>query len=433
MKIAQNLTAPALLLGFLLCPPVKAADDMLPGAEKSAVSAVSEKPAQGRASQAAQNGESALQAAPGRDFRNPATAPDRNGYPGNQAAQNGDRTSGGAPDRGPAACPSTFDPAFAPLLDRLAADGFSRAYIEVLFARLGPRAYTPAYMSLKLQELFGAAGIGVNRGDAPKPEPPDGFTLPLKEFTVGDCLEFVTQQDAMLQAVEKRYGVRRSVLLSLMLVETAMGRDLGRDIALRALAGMAQTIGAAELASGGNARQARSINAARLADTLRKRSERAYRELVALLRWCRATGLDASRIPGSIYGAVGLCQFMPSNIEPYGVDGDGDGKINLYSPADAAHSAARYLEAHGWRGAATDAQRHKVLMAYNDDGFYASFVLGAAKRMERALAGKISPQSAALPGFGVPSARLNPSLRRLRPVPARAVVRALGDYKSLLP
>jgi membrane-bound lytic murein transglycosylase B len=325
------------------------------------------------------------------------------------------------------------DPAFAPLMERLVADGFSRAYIEDIFARLGPRAYTPAYTGLKLQELFGIAGIGVNRNDAPKPEPPDGFEPPLPEVTVGDCLEFVKQQDAMLQAVEKKYGVGRSVLLSLMLVETAMGRDLGRDIALRATACMAQTTDAAQLAAAGNTRQARRINTARLADTLRLRSERAYGEVVALLRWCAATGLDAARIPGSIYGAVGLCQFMPSNIEPYGVDGDGDGKINLYTPADAAHSAARYLEAHGWRGAATDEQRRKVLTAYNDDGFYASFVLGSAKRMEQALAGKISPKSAALPGFGVPSARLNPSLRRLRPVPARAAVRSLGDYKSLLP
>jgi membrane-bound lytic murein transglycosylase B len=389
----------------------------------SAASAVPEKQADERIPQTTQEG----------DFGNPATPSVRNGEPARQAAPDGDQTPQTAQEGDPTSHADTFDPAFAPLMERLVADGFSRARIETFFARLGPRAYTSAYMGLKLQELFGAAGIGVNRDDAPKPELPDGFEPPLQEVTVGDCLEFVQHRDAMLQALEKKYGVRRSVVLSLMLVETAMGRDMGRDIALRALAGMAQTTNAVELAAGGNARQARNINAARLADTLRKRSERAYREVVALLRWCEATGLDAARIPGSIYGAVGVCQFMPSNIEPYGVDGDGDGKINLYTPADAAHSAARYLEAHGWRDAATDAQRRKVLMAYNDDGFYASTVLGAAKRMERALAGKISPKSAALPGFGVPSARLNPSLRRLRPVPARAAVRSLGDYKSLLP
>ncbi|MDR1946251.1 MAG: lytic murein transglycosylase [Desulfovibrio sp.] len=331
------------------------------------------------------------------------------------------------------AVPAAYDPAFAPVMERLIADGFPRAEVEAVFTRLGPRAYTPAYMGLKLLELFGVPGISINREDTPDPEAPEDFEVPLQEFTVGACLDFVKKQEDTLRAIEKNYGVGRSVVLGLLLVETAMGRDLGRDIALRSLAGMARTGDAAALAALGNARQAQRINAARLADTLRQRSARAYKELAALLRWCASSGLDAARIPGSIYGAVGLCQFMPSNIEPYGADGDGDGKINLYSPADAMHSAARYLEAHGWRGAATDEQRRKVLMAYNDDGVYASFVLGAAKRLERALAGKISPKSAALAGFGaVSSARLNPSLRRLGTVPARARVRSLGDYQDLL-
>ena len=30
-----------------------------------------------------------------------------------------------------------------------------------------------------------------------------------------------------------------------------------------------------------------------------------------------------ARIPGSIYGAIGICQFMPTNVLTYGVDGDG--------------------------------------------------------------------------------------------------------------
>jgi membrane-bound lytic murein transglycosylase B len=328
--------------------------------------------------------------------------------------------------------PAGLDLAFLPLLERLHRDGFPFEETSALFARLGEHAYTPAYTALKILELYGVPGIGVNRAQSPEPEAPPGFTPPLAEFTVGACREFAAGHAEQLQEMEKRHGVGRHVILGLLLVETALGQDLGRDIALRSLAGMAVTDNPAKLSSIGNSRQPSRIRSAKLGATLRQRSDRAYTELKALLRWSAGSGLDAARLPGSIYGAVGLCQFMPSNIESYGVDGDKDGVINLFSPLDAMFSAANYLEAHGWRGAKTDAQRLRVLMAYNDDRLYAAYVLGAAKRMERALAGKISPHSAALAGMAGPSARLDPSLRRLGPVPRRGRVAELGSYVELL-
>ena len=48
---------------------------------------------------------------------------------------------------------------------------------------------------------------------------------------------------------------------------------------------------------------------------------------------------------GSFAGALGICQFMPSNIEKLGIDMDGDGKVDLTaSTADAVASAANYLK-----------------------------------------------------------------------------------------
>ncbi|MDR3176647.1 MAG: lytic murein transglycosylase [Desulfovibrio sp.] len=324
------------------------------------------------------------------------------------------------------------DPAFSPLIARLHADGFPLEETRALFARLGPNAYTPAYMGLKMLELSGVSGIGVSRETGPDPELPEGAPLPLSDLNVGACLEFAAKYEDSLVEIEKNHGVHRSVILGILLVETALGKNLGSDVAMRALAGMAVTDSVDRLGSAGNSRQASRLRfGRRLSATLRQRSERAYGELAALLRWSEKAGLDAARLPGSIYGAVGLCQFMPSNIEPYGVDGDRDGKINLFSPVDAMFSAANYLEAHGWRRASTDARRRAVLMAYNDDSMYAAYVLGTAKRMERALAGKLSPQSPAMGGMPA-SARLDPSLRRLKSVPRSGRVTELGSYEALL-
>ncbi|WP_327691652.1 bifunctional lytic transglycosylase/C40 family peptidase [Streptomyces sp. NBC_00461] len=42
-------------------------------------------------------------------------------------------------------------------------------------------------------------------------------------------------------------------------------------------------------------------------------------------------------------GAEGIAQFMPSTWETHGIDGNGDGKRDVWDPADAIPSAAAYL------------------------------------------------------------------------------------------
>ena len=56
-----------------------------------------------------------------------------------------------------------------------------------------------------------------------------------------------------------------------------------------------------------------------------------------------------ARIVGSKAGAFGMPQFLPSSYMRFAVDGNGNGRISLHEPADAAHSAANYLAAHGWK------------------------------------------------------------------------------------
>lgn len=44
-------------------------------------------------------------------------------------------------------------------------------------------------------------------------------------------------------------------------------------------------------------------------------------------------------------GAQGLMQFVPATWAAYGVDGNGDGRRDVFEPADAVPAAARYLTA----------------------------------------------------------------------------------------
>ena len=52
---------------------------------------------------------------------------------------------------------------------------------------------------------------------------------------------------------------------------------------------------------------------------------------------------------GAMHGEIGQTQFLPLNVLKYGVDGDGDGRIDLVgSSPDALASTASFLKGHGW-------------------------------------------------------------------------------------
>ncbi len=72
-------------------------------------------------------------------------------------------------------------------------------------------------------------------------------------------------------------------------------------------------------------------------------------QLIALMKIADDNGLDINEIRGSWAGAIGHFQFIPTTLASYGVDGNGDGKIDIInSVGDAMHSAGNYLGRLGW-------------------------------------------------------------------------------------
>jgi hypothetical protein len=73
-------------------------------------------------------------------------------------------------------------------------------------------------------------------------------------------------------------------------------------------------------------------------------------ELEQFLALAHRSGGDPQLPLGSFAGAMGLPQFMPSSWIRWGVDFDGDGRVDLRnSPADAIGSVANYFKVHGWQ------------------------------------------------------------------------------------
>jgi len=89
--------------------------------------------------------------------------------------------------------------------------------------------------------------------------------------------------------------------------------------------------------------------------------------------------LPGVRSGANYAGAEGPMQFEPATFAQYAVDGDHDGRLNVYDPADAIYSAAAMLCANG-AASGTSAGIRQAVFAYNHSQAYVADVLSWAAR-----------------------------------------------------
>ena len=144
---------------------------------------------------------------------------------------------------------------------------------------------------------------------------------------------FWRANEQWLQRAEERWGVPAQVIVGVIGVETYYGHLTGNYRVIDALATLSFDFPAGR----------------------RDRAPFFRGELEQFLLWCARERCDTAQVQGSFAGAMGLPQFMPSSLNTWAVDFDGDGHVNLAgSAADAIGSVARYLNYFGWeRGLAT--------------------------------------------------------------------------------
>jgi len=136
--------------------------------------------------------------------------------------------------------------------------------------------------------------------------------------------QLLQQHGVLLDEVRQRYGVQPHYLAAFWAIESNFGRATGGFSVLEALATLAYDP---------------------------RRSEFFRRELLTALRIIDDGHIAPERMSGSWAGAMGQLQFLPSVFDRYGVDGDGDGRIDIWnSLPDVFHSAANFLSQSGWRG-----------------------------------------------------------------------------------
>jgi membrane-bound lytic murein transglycosylase B len=220
----------------------------------------------------------------------------------------------------------------------------------------------------------------------PPPAAPPSRTATYRQFTndkaIRDIRSLYQGDRPLFESMEARFGVPGPLVASIMWIETGYGSFFGKSQAAFSLASMAAASDYGLVAPRLADLDADPESRAFLADYAAQRGRWAFDELRALLVYAWDNGLDPASFPGSIYGAIGYGQFMPSNISKFAVDGDGDGRVNLFDKADAIFSVANYLRESGWRGQMADEEsRRKVIMLYNRSGVYVNTVLFVAERL----------------------------------------------------
>lgn len=286
--------------------------------------------------------------------------------------------------------------AWRPLMLRLRADGMDEVYLKSLFVRIGD-SYSHMPMGTKVSELFTIKYTPPAKKRSGKPGPrPSVYKSLVTPASVERCREYLLQHAVAFGAMEANYGVPKEVVAALLMVETRLGSYLGKDSAFWSLACLAAADSPKRVEP---TLQKLKMTPDRLEwvnKILRERSDWAYKELLAFLRHSRNNDLDPLAMPGSVYGAIGICQFMPSNLPKFAVDGNSDGKIDLFEPADAIPSVANYLKKHGWKGSSREVH-HKTLMRYNKSRIYANTILALSDAIAAPLDTAVAAQKTTKP------------------------------------
>lgn len=127
----------------------------------------------------------------------------------------------------------------------------------------------------------------------------------------------------LLDRIEDIYGVEKEVVVAVWGLESAYGAVRGDTDVIEAMATLAYD---------------------------GRRGAFFEQQLIAALQILQAGDTAPRNMTGSWAGAMGHTQFIPTSFLSYAVDGNGDGRRDIWAddPTDALASTANYLRRFGW-------------------------------------------------------------------------------------
>jgi lytic murein transglycosylase len=211
------------------------------------------------------------------------------------------------PPAAPPAVYATFDDWKQNFIEKARSRGFDPAFVAQVFDGVQPQATVTA-------------------SDSQQPE----FSKPISSYirqavspTRSAAARTALDGNTNVSEIVTTYGVPQCLLGGVWSMESDLGRVQGNIDVVSALATLAYN---------------------------GRRRVWAEDQLIATLTILRDHGISRETLKGSWAGAMGQTQFMPDSYLSLGVDGDHDGKVDIWhSDSDALASTGNFLAKQGWK------------------------------------------------------------------------------------
>lgn len=167
-----------------------------------------------------------------------------------------------------------------------------------------------------------------------------------------------TRDAAFYDALERQYGVPAGVLIAIHGMETGFGGFMGDTPVVSAIVTLTYDCRRSDFF------RPHAIGALKLVDR----------------------GTITAQTRGARHGELGHTQFLPGNALAYGVDANGDGRVDFYNLADAMASTANYLRQKGWQpglGYQEGEPNFAVIQKWNAAGVYQKAIALMAAQIDR--------------------------------------------------
>lgn len=252
------------------------------------------------------------------------------------------------------------------LSQRLISDGFDKTAIEALFS--------------KKEVFFNPSGVSLFFIHSESSLNYDQF---ISDESIAKAAAYMETHNTDLENAQQKYGVDKTIITAIILVETRLGTYLGKRSVFNTLATMAALTEDPLIEKIWEAiPEDKKPTREDFLKKVKRRTQWGYNELKALLKYATRENLDPVELNGSYAGAMGISQFMPSNALTLARDGNQDGSVNLFHHADAIHSIANYLKHYGWKPDIPQQKKHEILFKYNHSNYYVDALLKISDRLK---------------------------------------------------
>ena len=256
------------------------------------------------------------------------------------------------------------------------------------FNQLTQRLIKDGFEEDKIEQLFSKKEVFFNPKDVSSFFIHTESSLDYDQFiskkSINNALKYLEEHKDALDNAQKIYGVDKTIITAILLVETRLGTYLGKLTVINTLSTMAAlTDTALQKIIWDSIPDKKKPKKEEFDIKVKKRSQWGYKELKALIQYSDREEIAPENIKGSYAGAMGIAQFMPSNALTLAKDGNLDKKIDLFTHGDAIFSVANYLKHHGWKPGITRQKQHKVLFAYNHSNYYVDTLLKISEKLKK--------------------------------------------------